>query len=108
MASAAPAPPMHGWQHERLNSNTVPAALTLLCLLPFLTPLQCVAQLEVVRSACHELQGCSSFSKLLQAVLELGNHLNHVSWRPHELEGTWGGGHMRWGHMRWGAHEVGG
>lgn len=28
--------------------------------------------------ACRELQGCASFSKLLQAVLELGNHLNQV------------------------------
>ena len=54
---------------------------SLLCLRPSLIPLQCVAQLEVVRSACRELQGCSSFSKLLQAVLELGNHLNHVSGR---------------------------
>jgi hypothetical protein len=37
-----------------------------------------VDQLEVMRSACRELQGCSAFSKLLQAVLELGNHLNQV------------------------------
>ena len=31
-----------------------------------------------MRTACRELQGCASFSKLLQAVLELGNHLNQV------------------------------
>jgi hypothetical protein len=41
-------------------------------------PPQCVDHLEVVRQACRELQGCASFSKLLQAVLELGNHLNQV------------------------------
>ena len=41
--------------------------------------LQCVEHLEVVRQACRELQGCASFSKLLQAVLELGNHLNQAS-----------------------------
>lgn len=39
---------------------------------------QCVEHLEIVRTACRELQGCASFSKLLQAVLELGNHLNQV------------------------------
>lgn len=47
-------------------------------------PLQCVEHLEIVRTACRELQGCASFSKLLQAVLELGNHLNQVG-------GSWGG-----------------
>lgn len=39
---------------------------------------QCVEQLEIVRTACTELHGCSAFTKLLQAVLELGNHLNQV------------------------------
>jgi hypothetical protein len=37
-----------------------------------------VDHLEMVRVACAELQGCSAFTKLLQAVLELGNHLNQV------------------------------
>lgn len=41
-------------------------------------PVQCVTQLDLVRTACSELQGCAAFSKLLQAVLELGNHLNQV------------------------------
>ena len=48
--------------------------------------LQCVDQLEVMRSACRELQGCSAFSKLLQAVLELGNNLNQVGARSDEFE----------------------
>ena len=33
-------------------------------------------QLEVVRSACREVQGSQDFTTLLQAVLALGNHLN--------------------------------
>ena len=41
-----------------------------------------------MRTACRELQGCASFSKLLQAVLELGNHLNQVG-------AAWGLGHDR-------------
>ncbi|KAL4437056.1 hypothetical protein ABPG75_004195 [Micractinium tetrahymenae] len=45
------------------------------------TRTKCVDHLEVVRTACAELQGCASFSKLLQAVLELGNHLNQGTQR---------------------------
>ena len=58
------------------------------CAVPAALPgcLQCVDQLEVMRSACRELQGCSAFSKLLQAVLELGNHLNQVGARSDEFE----------------------
>lgn len=33
-------------------------------------------QLEVLRSACREVQGSQDFTTLLQAVLALGNHLN--------------------------------
>jgi hypothetical protein len=40
-----------------------------------------VEHLEVVRAACSELQGCAAFTKLLQAVLELGNHLNQGTQR---------------------------
>lgn len=38
--------------------------------------LQCVAQMALMRSACAQLRECEPFLKLLQAVLELGNHLN--------------------------------
>ena len=33
-------------------------------------------QLEYITKACHEMKTCVPFLKLLQAVLELGNHLN--------------------------------
>ena len=33
-------------------------------------------QLDVLRSACREVQGSQDFTSLLQAVLALGNHLN--------------------------------
>ncbi|PSC67234.1 formin 6 [Micractinium conductrix] len=45
------------------------------------TRAKCVEQLEIVRTACTELHGCSAFTKLLQAVLELGNHLNQGTQR---------------------------
>ena len=34
------------------------------------------SQLEVVRSACREVQGSQDFTTLLRAILALGNHLN--------------------------------
>ena len=33
-------------------------------------------QLDIIKKACHEMKTCVPFLKLLQAVLELGNHLN--------------------------------
>ena len=36
----------------------------------------CEEQLTLMRAACAELRECEPFSKLLQAVLELGNYLN--------------------------------
>ena len=44
--------------------------------LSFSKILQCEEQLGLMRAACAELRECSPFSKLLQAVLELGNYLN--------------------------------
>ena len=38
--------------------------------------LQVKSQLEVVRSACREVQGSQDFTTLLRAILALGNHLN--------------------------------
>ena len=38
--------------------------------------MQVRGQLEVLRSACREVQGSQDFTTLLQAVLALGNHLN--------------------------------
>ena len=39
-------------------------------------PPQVEEQLGVVRAACTQLRDCEPFLKVLQAVLELGNHLN--------------------------------
>jgi hypothetical protein len=36
----------------------------------------CESQLRLVQEACSQLKTCEHFLKLLQAVLELGNHLN--------------------------------
>ena len=38
-------------------------------------------QQNILREACHEMKTCTPFLKLLQAVLELGNHLNRGSHR---------------------------
>ena len=38
--------------------------------------LQVQEQLNIIHGACSELKNCTPFLKLLQAVLELGNHLN--------------------------------
>jgi hypothetical protein len=38
-------------------------------------------QQKLVLEACHEMKHCTPFLKLLQAVLELGNHLNRGSHR---------------------------
>jgi Formin Homology 2 Domain len=40
------------------------------------TKTMCEDQLKLMRAACAELRECEPFSKLLQAVLELGNYLN--------------------------------
>lgn len=40
------------------------------------TKTMCEEQLALMRAACAELRECEPFSKLLQAVLELGNYLN--------------------------------
>ncbi len=40
------------------------------------TKTMCEDQLQLMRAACAELKECEPFSKLLQAVLELGNYLN--------------------------------
>lgn len=40
------------------------------------TKTMCEEQLTLMRAACAELRECEPFSKLLQAVLELGNYLN--------------------------------
>ena len=37
---------------------------------------QVQGQLDTLRDACSELQGCDDFMTLLKAVLALGNHLN--------------------------------
>ena len=37
---------------------------------------KCQEQLTLVHTACQQLSHCEAFLKLLQAVLELGNHLN--------------------------------
>ncbi len=39
------------------------------------------SQLDVLRSSCDQLTGCSDFMVLLQAVLTLGNHLNEGTMR---------------------------
>ena len=40
------------------------------------TKTMCEEQLKLMRAACAELRECEPFSKILQAVLELGNYLN--------------------------------
>lgn len=62
----------------RLCSSCGTTAALAEALAVHLACLQCVDHLEVVRAACSELQACASFSKLLQAVLELGNHMNQA------------------------------
>jgi hypothetical protein len=45
------------------------------------TRAKCSEQLALVRAACQQLRSCEPFLKLLQAVLELGNHLNQGTQR---------------------------
>ena len=40
---------------------------------------QVKGQLDILRSACQEVQGSQDFTALLQAVLALGNHLNQCT-----------------------------
>ena len=39
---------------------------------------QVTEQVEVLRDACNQLHGSKRFKRMLQAVLQVGNHLNEV------------------------------
>ena len=61
---------------ERPSHRPAPAAPP-----PTTTTAQCLEQMGVLAAACAELRDCPPFMKLLQAVLELGNHLNQGTQR---------------------------